>query len=234
MGEERRRRAAIKKLARKNRKGAPPVYTSKLSILAVHEAGHAVGRFLTADIMGYDQAVAVAFIDVHDPYSQKPYKGSDGNIYSEGAITYGPCFSQEINDAIKSSGRQALTVSEEVALYVARAAGANIDAWAKAKLSIIMAGPIAEAIDRNISIVEVEQVIECKHDFVDAQATCRSAGWTDEEAAAAIIAAAEAVNEKFANAAVWGGLLRLAAMLPEEGRMEGSAAWAIYSNALNE
>jgi hypothetical protein len=234
MGKERRSRAAIKKLARKNRKTATPAYTSKLSIVAVHEAGHVVGRFLTADLMGYDQAVAVSFIDMHDPFSQEPYKGPDGQLYSEAAITYGPQFSGEINDAVAASGRDAVALSDAASIYIARAKGADIIVWAKAKLMIAMAGPVAEAIDRNISFAEVQCFTECENDFVDAKATCRTVGWSDEESAAAMTAAANAVYEKFENPGVWGGLLKLAAMLPAEGRVEGSEAWAIYSAALNE
>ena len=234
MGENRRRKLTFKKLARRNRRRVVPVYASRLSVVAVHEAGHVVGRFLTADIMGYDQAVAVSFIDMHDPFSQKPYEGPDGELYSQAAITYGPCFSQEINDAIEASGKQPATVSDSEAIYIARAAGANIDAWAKAKLFIILGGPVAEAIDRNISIAQIERIPECENDFVDARATCCTAGWSDEESAAAIAAAASAVYERFENSGVWGGLLKLAAALPVEGRIEGSEAWAIYSSALGE
>ncbi len=95
-------------------------------------------------------------------------------------------------------------------------------------------GPVAEAIDRNISIAEIERIPECEHDFVDAKETCRIVGWSDEELATAIAATASAVHEKFENPGIWGGLLKLAATLPAEGRVEGSEAWAIYSSALGE
>ena len=44
--------------------------------------------------------------------------------------------------------------------------------------------------------------------------------------------AENAVYEKFEKGEVWRGLLKLAAMLPAEGRVEASNAWAIYSSAL--
>lgn len=234
MEDERRRNAAIKRLQRKNRKDAIPTFASKRSVIAVHEAGHIVGRFLTADLMGYDPAGCVAYVDMHDPYSQPPYEGSDGQIYSEGAVTFGPQFSKEINDAIAASGRDALTLSTAASIYIARTNGADVNKWAKAKLMIALAGPIAEGIDRNISFAEVLRLTECQNDFADAKATCLSLGWSDEESAAAMTAAANVVYDNFEKSDVWARLLKLAAILPAEGRVVGSQAWAIYSHALTE
>jgi hypothetical protein len=91
MGQAKRRKAEIEQLKRENARG--------ISIVAVHEAGHVAGRFMTAELMGLDPDDAVSFVEMHHPDTARVYRGLDGNLYIPQATTYGPMYSRAIEAA---------------------------------------------------------------------------------------------------------------------------------------
>jgi hypothetical protein len=136
MGQAKRRKAEIRKL--------------KIPIVAIHEAGHAVARFLTAEMMGYEPAEAVWKI-VMDSGPVRKAAGSDGqtHLYQIQATTYGYTWSKEIEDASREvNARYGIeriqTRYHEYradVIAAARAAGADIGQWARAVIFITIAGP---------------------------------------------------------------------------------------------
>src|SRR3954452_24998078 len=85
MGRPKRRQADIKQLNAR-----------AISLAAIHEAGHVAGRFLTAELMGHDPAIAVDFVEMHrrDDASKTPGMGDPCQIPE--STTCGPMFSRAI------------------------------------------------------------------------------------------------------------------------------------------
>jgi hypothetical protein len=147
----RQTRRAAKAMARHTPK---PKYHQ---IVAVHEAGHAVAKVMTAPDFGYEVHEAVAYIDVgsREPCGLTP----DGKmILRSQAVTYGPTFSKEISLAAAEfkaaffADRTSLTVqgndSRELfcgILNAAQTAGADIKMWFRIRAFDAVAGCVAEA-----------------------------------------------------------------------------------------
>jgi hypothetical protein len=70
--------------------------------VAVHEAGHAVGRFLTAADLGYSTDESISYIDVG--LGRLSEQSTDGRmrLVSE-ATTYGPMLSQQMQEIVIAS-----------------------------------------------------------------------------------------------------------------------------------
>jgi hypothetical protein len=212
-----------------------------LRITKIHEAGHAVGRYMTSDLMGHEISQAVFSIEMHDPKLGKPYMGADGRLYVRGATTYGHMFSRGIDDATKAiderygwrDGPMPSGYSTE-AIAAARAAGANIDRWARAMILILVAGPVAEGKTTGRTFESILKDPGCENDFREAVETGRLAGWSDEVTQNAIEDAAREVKGRFADPALWNAVIKLATALPDEGTILGDACWEIFSSALPE
>src|SRR5262245_51674362 len=87
---------------------------------ALHEAGHAVGRVLTAEAMGYKPEEAVVCIEIG--ISGSPMASLDGQVdLISAAKTDGPRFSHEIVQLADSP-------SEAVTIAKAKEAGCNLNA----------------------------------------------------------------------------------------------------------
>ena len=126
-------------------------------IVAIHEAGHAIAKVMTAPDFGYKVNQAVTYIDIG---SQGPGRVSpDGKmILRSQAVTYGPMFSKEISLAAAEfkaaflGDRASLTVQGDESreffcgfLNAARTAGADIKRWFRIRAFDAVAGCVAEA-----------------------------------------------------------------------------------------
>jgi hypothetical protein len=231
MGQAKRRKAEIEQLKTGSARSRAP-------LVAIHEAGHAVARFLTADLMGYPPEGAVSYIEMHDPKTTRKFLGTDGKLYMDSATTYGHWFSRDIDAAIetynKRYSREELKKVAGTEAYAravmaeARKAGADIDAWGRAKIAIILGGSVAEARATGKTVDAIMDLPEIQGDFDDAVRTGQMTQWSEDQADIEIHAALAMIEEKFAQPNIWRALLRLAAALPREGRMEGADAWAIF------
>ena len=76
-------------------------------VVAVHEAGHALARYLTAEMMGLSKEESVHSIVVHVPREMPKGKSVDGTMMtSEQATTLGPMFSKEIDAVRRAIGTE--------------------------------------------------------------------------------------------------------------------------------
>ena len=118
----------------------------------VHEAGHAVGRFLTAARLGHGPDTAISHIVVHAAPVSQGRQSIDGraDLRSE-ATTFGPMLSKALEDFIRADGFYdglggELSLKElERILGKAREAGLDVDDWFRAKGLSGVLGPMAEA-----------------------------------------------------------------------------------------
>lgn len=229
MGQAKLRRGEIECLRRQR----------KPRIGAVHEAGHAVARFLTADRFGIAAADAVVSIE----------------MYLCGGTTFGPMFSLDLAEAAaRVHARYSTDGGEEVPASIltllrerpngyfglvmdeACNSGADIATWLEAKITQCVAGPMAEAIYRRRAFEEVIRSPECRTDIGDIWRAWKIAqlglpnlpndGWKQR-----LFVISKGIQEQFSAPATWAALLAVARSLPEYGTMSGRDAWDIFCKA---
>ena len=114
-------------------------------IIAVHEAGHAVAKYLTADDMGLSQDNCITYIDLGD--GSVELSQDKTMILTTQATTYGPKFSADINAVVmrETAGKPTGTIQEYIQLVaMAAGEGANIEKWVKSRALDAVFGPMAE------------------------------------------------------------------------------------------
>jgi hypothetical protein len=101
-------------------------------VVAVHEAGHAVGRFLTAARLGHGPDTAVSYIEVHAAPISEGRESLDGKASLRyQATTFGPMFSRALDEFVMinalADGPRGEVPLKEVALILKKARGAGLD-----------------------------------------------------------------------------------------------------------
>jgi hypothetical protein len=198
---------------------------------------------LAAGELGYGINKAIAYIEMAD--------GSLGQsvdrkmmLRSQG-VTFGPIFSRDIETASHEfaqsfmrdrgslEGHESKEFRSKV-VELARAAGADIGKWFRARVFDAVSGSIAEAIVSHRPFHEIWNGYEAESDGMGVA----------QDAAAAEIAAEEVVVTMERMAAVsaylmdkpevWAAVLALANKLPVIGRMDGDKAVSIIARAIPE
>lgn len=202
-------------------------------IVAIHEAGHALGRFTTAELLGFKTSEAIVYIDSG---WGSPYLATDGTIYAVRATTYGPMYSRPMIDYLLLAGPAAASsVSHESSVLevaMCKMAGIDVACWAKAKGVVAMAGPVAEAIYSRRDIQDVLQRHECQSDVSDLYRDCSLAGLSIKNADVCLSRSVEIAFQTLTSANIWQSVEALASRIPSVGRMEGKRAAEIIQAAL--
>lgn len=150
----------------------------------MHEAGHAVGRLLTAKHMGFPLHQAVHSIEVGaGPSWSSPDRS---RILRSQATCYGPAISHELQSALKGAfPARPNTKAEELPglLKLAGATTAQRVGSARAKLFIIAMGPAAEARVTGRSWSEVVNDNACLADREACRHEGRIAGFDEAQLA---------------------------------------------------
>ena len=155
-------------------------------IVAAHEAGHAIARYLTAAEMGYTPEESIFQITISDPgaetYMGQSFDGK-GTLFSQ-AVTEGPMLSMEMNDACKqvvaATGRCADLDFLSRVVSKARENGADIETWLRARALIAVMGPAVEAVATRKNIHDVLNGYECENDLNGFTRDCITAQVQDE------------------------------------------------------
>jgi hypothetical protein len=201
-------------------------------VVAIHEAGHAVGRVLMAEIMRFERDEAIAFIDMN---SGTPYASST-MVPQPQATTYGPMYSRPMNDFLSANSSvgngSASRASLILDVAMCKAAGIDVLAWARAKTVIAVAGPISEAFYTQREISAVIESPECANDLNDAIRDCTLAGMSGDDKVATMDWAVERATTLLSAPNVWQAVTILADSLPSSGRMQGKRAAQIIVQAL--
>jgi hypothetical protein len=212
-GPNRRLRRAAKALSR----GKSPDLE-----VAVHEAGHCVGRYLTANSLGWDAEAAIAEIKLHP---------SLPGVYQGGGITWGQFLSKSMHDfmtaraAIEASGQELLPLFAEM-----RASGIDLDWWFRAKSIELIFGPMAEARLIQKSFGDVWTDATCEGDFQGIMHAGKLCGMTVDQIFESIDANISLAEQFVAPLMVWNAIMALARRL-EYGRMSGRVAVATIRRA---
>jgi hypothetical protein len=198
-------------------------------VVAVHEAGHAVGRILCADSLGWGAEKAVAYIDMsaehRDPEAE--------------AATWGQFLSRPMVEFLQANkppeafdtprdGTEMLALFAEM-----RAAGIDVDVWYRARSIETLFGPVAEAKLTGRSVVDVLSGEGCKRDWGDLVYFGFICGIAEERLDEAIRENIDITERYIARPEMWRAVLALADEL-KPGRMNGRVAAAIIARALTQ
>lgn len=206
-------------------------------IVAVHEASHAIARFLVADDFGRPPEEMIGYIEVGLTHTVGDRLFNKSVAMVAQATTFGPTFSTELQSVIARTAavadRNAIT-DEEIrgAFTVARSEGIDVDRWLRARLLIITLASVAEAMYSGRSIDEVWNSPESESDLWDALRDGYRAGLSDDQTAHFINEAMERSVELIGAETVRRAIEALANALPDRGRMTGRRAAAIINDAL--
>ena len=195
-------------------------------VVAVHEAAHAVARYLSADAMGFRAAEAIDYIEIAPPFS-RPNLGAKTILAPKPAI-FGPLYSRPMMDFLKTDS---ISLDLTAAVEACKAHGIDVEMWAAVKTFICMAGAAAEALFTNRSLSEI--VKECENDLEDATRYCLAAGMTTQEASKVCNGALNWAREVFDDPRNWAAVLALADSLPSGGSIKGSQIEKIITRAIN-
>ena len=203
-------------------------------VVAVHEAGHAIGRYLTANEMGYETETSISCIEVAKPPKELGLS-RDGRMFSvPQATTYGPLLSADMNDysgAITAETGVKLDNLTQV-ITSAREAGADVSSWIKARALIALLGPLAEADYTDLPASEVMKSYECEDDTASIIRDGMAAGLSSDEISKLIDDATKRGLEFLRDPLIYDALNRLAAEIKRGRTIDGSKAVQIINGCL--
>jgi hypothetical protein len=195
-------------------------WVKQRGIFEVHEAGHALGKFLTAADLGRDEHEAIWGFEFQDRI----------------AVTYGPMLSAEMEKCV----RKAYSVPDDVKLHdtsltreqMRKACEAmDTSRWMEAKLLELAMGPTAEARLLGKPIIDV--LATCKEDHSDLMATCWTARIEDvDEMVKHMDVACSRAGRIVGEPVNWQAINRLADALPNRGSFDGRKAVEILATTL--
>jgi hypothetical protein len=198
-------------------------------VAAVHEAAHAVARYLSADAMGLRADEAIAYIEVAPPFSRPSLNAK--TILAPRVATFGPVYSHQMMEFLEADS---ISQNLTAAIEACKAHGIDVEMWAAVKAFVCMAGAAAEARFTNRSLSEIAKGYECESDLGDATRYCLSAGMTTQEANNVCNNALNWAREVFDDSRNWTAVLALADSLPSGGRINGSQIAKIITRAMHE
>jgi hypothetical protein len=197
-------------------------------IIAIHEAGHAVARYLTAAEMGFSVEESIIHIEISPGTSLGA--SSDGRTYLiSQAVTFGPMFSAEINELVGAT-TDLVEITGLVAAAVAR--GFDISTWLEARALITVFGPMAEAVARRKSFHDVWDSYESEADVRSLVRDSVIGGLRDKELDSLLNKTVERAAAMLQRPEILTAINALAEALPEAGRMDGKDAAAIIGRAM--
>ena len=215
-------------------------------ITALHEAGHAVGRYLTAPDMGFPEDEMITEIVVYIE-GEKPDMGTsiDGRAkLQELAVCNGPMLTAELGALVPAareklgllaastlSGRQSLDLVKEV-LTAGRNEGIDVNAWVEARAIVSVFGPMVEAMQRKMTFDDVWNGYEAEDDLGGIVGDGVAAGLSPDEIAVVIKSAVDRVVDYLQQTNVLDAVNALGRHLQRHGTTSGKRASAIIRGAM--
>ncbi len=221
-------------------------------VVAFHEAGHAVARYLTAEMMGVPPERSVSSIVVHVPETVSKGKSVDGKMdMAAQATTFGPMFSDEIAAVSKAmieenAWTSAETVEKMNSLDIrrelmqrAREQGCDVERWLRARAREAVAGALAESIYRQVPFGDVWEGYEAEDDRRSFVGDAMTLGLDDEELATVVNEALDDAFEWFKdqvlnNPGVRIALNAVAQRINRPGTISGPIVVGIIENAMGD
>ena len=204
----------------------------------MHEAGHAVGRILVADSLGWGVDEALENIDLDRVRDHAAVQAELRGLQAQAATT-GPLFSRPMFEFATArmspeeidaryNGAQMLELLTDM-----RAAGIDVDVWFRAKTIEVVFGPMAEAELTGKSFLDVFGGDGSRGDFEDLVYYGFICGIAEERVVEVAYEHIEIAKSQIARPEVWRAILALADKL-KPGRMTGRKAAAIITRELSK
>jgi len=197
-------------------------------VAAVREAGNAVARYLSADLMGFRADEAIDYIDIAPPFSRPSLDAK--TILAPKAETIGPVYSRPMMDFLKTD---AISQNLTAAVEACKDHGIDVEMWAAVKAFVCMAGAVAEARFTNRPLREIANGYEWENDLSRATRYCLSAGMTGQQASKICNNALNWARDVFDDSRNWTAVLALADSLPSGGRINGSQIAKLITRAMH-
>jgi hypothetical protein len=223
---------------RHERRAAKAIRTVEMDrVAAIHEAGHAVARVLTASDLGLSSEEAISHIEVGIGNSMSESKDTKMQLISE-AVTFGPKLSKDINAAFKritagvpqqQIGRQHIAD----AITLARSEGANIEKWLRARMLIAVFGSAAEAKYTQKTIGDVWTSYAAEGDLKGAFSDGALADLSTVAIELLIEDATRRATVLIEQPHIQSAIYALADALPNSGKLPGKRAGHIITQALS-
>jgi hypothetical protein len=180
-------------------------------VTAIHEAGHAVGRLLTAREMGYSPEQAVHSIQIG---VGPTFRSADGKVLLlPQAICYGPAVSLPLQRAYQRAypGCESVRPDELNARILEIGTAKERVASARAKMIIAAMGSAAEARLVGAQWADIALSDACEGDLIDLHRAAKLLGHHHDHLAEAIHASGARAMELVAVAEIWNAIKAIAA-----------------------
>jgi hypothetical protein len=203
---------------------------------AVHEAGHAVARILTASDFGISEDIAVERIEIG---SGSPMgESSDGHVkFISLATTYGPMLTAELQDVFSKFA--ASIPPEQIqrghiteALKLAETSGSDLSVWLRARMLMAVFGAVAEARYLGKNVHDVWDDYSSESDVRGAVMDGLHAGLEAPEISDFIEEAIRRATFLIRQPEVWSAIVHVADNMPNRGEMPGSLVATIAKTSL--
>jgi hypothetical protein len=206
-------------------------------VIAIHEAGHAVARVLSAEDFGLPAEKMISHIEVGNRQNMGVSHFDKSVTTTCQATTYGPTFSAELHSVFiritKDIEPNKLTQQHIIdAVKLAKNEGIDIIRWLRARMLITTLGPVAEAAHTGRFVDDVWNSIECEGDQMGAVEEGKWAGLTNEQIVSNINEAIDRSVVLMGQTNVQRAVYALADALPISGKLKGQRAAFIITRAL--
>jgi hypothetical protein len=207
------------------------------TIIAIHEAGHAVARVLGAADFGLPAEKMISHIDVGTAENLGESFFDKSVTLKSQAVTYGPTLSGELQ-AIFNRTTEGLDPSELIkqhivdAIKLAKDEGIDVAPWLRARMLISTLASVAEAKHTGRPIAAVWNSPESEGDLKGAVEDGIYAGLPTDQIAVLIGEALDQSEALLKQTNVQRAIQALADALPVTGRLKGQRAVFIINQAL--
>jgi hypothetical protein len=226
---------------RHQRRAAKAQGTSKKldPVVAIHEAGHAVARVLSATDFGRTAEEMISHIDVATGESLGQSFFDKSVTLKSQAVTYGPTLSSELQaifDRITQNVDPNRITKQYIVdtLKVAKTEGVDLTQWLRARMLISTLASAAEAKHTGRPIGDVWNSPESEGDLKGAVEDGIYADLPTDQIATYIGEALDRSEVLVNQANVQRAIHALAEALPASGRLKGPRAVSLISRALAE
>ncbi len=208
-------------------------------VVAIHEAGHAVARVLSAADFGRTAEEMISHIDVATGESLGESFFDKSVTLKSQAVTYGPTLSSELQAVFDRTTQgvdpNKITKQHIVdALKVAKSEGVDLTRWLRARMLISTLASAAEAKHTGRQIADVWNSPESEGDLKGAVEDGIYADLPTDQIATYIGEALDRSEFLVNQANVQRAIHALAEALPASGRLKGQRAVSLISRALAE
>jgi hypothetical protein len=214
------------------RAAARKALSAKLDpLVAYHEAGHAIGRFLAAEDCGIAAEHSIDRIEIYG--GGATVRGSNGQLVKSAATTHGRRFPDAIAIDVARELNAGRPITDRFIAEAFANSSADLDRWLRGRALSMVSGGVSEGLATGRDVRQILNSPECKSDLTDFCKDCRTIGRTDTDEINAILDdAVTRALEHLSRPDVWAAMNAVARRLPAAGRVKGPEIIGIITAAM--